>query len=480
VEVKIATIHQASLQILAEVGIRLHHPGVRGRLADQGLRVAGERVYFQPAEVLAWVAKAPPAFTLHGRNPRHDALIGGGAPVCGAGYGAPAVVAADGRRRAAGLADHLAFLQLSHVADELRLNGGVPVQPAELPAETGGAILFFAALLASDKPLLGIAGRHSQVQRLMELAALAAGGRASLAAAPRVLTLVNTLSPLQMDAMALETMAACAAWGQPLILSPGPMAGATGPVTLAGNLALANAEALAAIAICQVLRPGLPVVYGLQPTTADMRTGAVCIGSPGFALQALYGARLARRYGLPCRGGGAGTDAIQVTAQSGSESLLALAASRRAGLDVILHAAGVLAGYGAMSFEKFVLDLELLAMLAYLEADLEVNAETLALETIAAVGPGGQFLTRRHTLDHCRRAPWQSRVTPPAPVDGQDANRLLVAAAARRQQAMRAAYRRPAMDPALEAEMENYLRAQGCPPELLGMAAQRGAPRHEA
>jgi trimethylamine--corrinoid protein Co-methyltransferase len=477
---KLDAIHQAALRILAELGLRLHHPEVRQRLADVGLRVEGDRVHFPPETLLELVARAPARFILHARDPRRDMVIGGGSPVCGAGYGAPAVVAADGRRRPAHLEDYLTFLQLIHAAEGLQLNGGVPVQPADLPAASAGAIMFFAALLATDKPLLGLPGRAPQVQRQMELAALAFGGAQALQSTPHVLTLVNTLSPLQLDALALETMAVCAAWGQPLILSPGPMAGATGPVTLAGNLALAHAEALAAVAVCQALRPGLPVVYGLQPTTADMRTGAVCIGSPGFALQSLYGARLARRQGLPCRGGGAGTDAPQATAQSGWESMLALAVSRQAGLDVILHAAGILAGYGAMSYEKFVFDLEMLGMLAYFEDDLPVDADSLALETIAAVGPGGQYLTRPHTLAHCRRAPWRPTLAPAGAGDGQDAQRLLLEAAGRRRAALQTGYVRPPMDPALEAELEDYLRAQGCPPELLARAALRGTPPHAA
>ena len=186
------------------------------------------------------------------------------------------------------------------------------------------------------------------------------------------------------------------------------MSGTTAPITTAGSLSIAIAEVLAAVSISQMLREGTPVVMGLVASPADMMTGEVRLGVPGHAASYPIVGQLAQHYGLPCRCGGSVTDADGITHQSGYESLLNLFVARQSGVDLILHSAGILDSFKAMSFEKFVADLEVTRMVDHYLAGISLDEEALAFKAIKEVGPGGEFLTHSHTLAHCRDIPFTS------------------------------------------------------------------------
>lgn len=454
-------IDEASLNILETVGIRLHHPDIRRLVQDNGIQVAGETAFFKPHQVAHWVSCAPDRFTLHARNPVHDMTLGGDVVHYGAGYGCPAILAADGVQRPALFEDYLTFVKLVHQSPLFHLNGGVLVQPADLPSQQSALAMISAAICHSDKCLLGIPGDADTVRKIMALVGTVFGGQNALRRTPRIITLVNTTSPLQIDRIALETIRTCAEHGQPVIISPGPMAGATGPITLSGNIALGHAEALAGVAIAQMIAPGTPVVYGLQATTSDMRTGKVSIGSPGFAVQAAWGARLAKMYRLPCRGGGAGTDAAAVSQQSGCESMMAMLVSRRENINLILHGAGILSSYGAMSYEKFFVDTEIIRMVEYLLANLDTSPDALALDVIREVGPGGQYLTHMHTMKNCRRVPWLQEIDAGGPPRGGKVHAAVLTDIAAKKQKMLAEYRRPRLEERAERTLADYLGNEG-------------------
>ncbi len=464
-------IHEASLNILENVGLRLHGPEVLELVAGHVSRVEGDRVFFRGDEVMKWVGQAPSSFTLHARNSVHDVLLGGDNVSYAPGYGCPLMVDADGTRRGALLRDYVRLARLVQAMDCFHINGGILAEPQDVSPAYSHALMIYTAILNSDKALLGIAGSAAEVGRIMNMAGMLFGGRGRLLEKPVVLTLVNTLSPLQIDANALATIRTCADFNQPVIISPGPMAGATGPVTLAGNIALANAEALAAIAVCQMLRPGLPVVYGLMPTTTDIRTGGVSIGSPGLSVQTAWCARLARRYNLPCRGGGALTDAGRVSAQSGYESMMSMLVSAREHINLVLHSAGILAGFAAMSVEQLLVDAEIVRMVEYLLADLAVDEKNLALDVIEAVGPGGEYLTARHTMQNCRRAPWLPEISVRGAADPADFDRRFSGNLDRKLHALLDGYQQPGLEQGLRTELERYLLAEGVPAGMLAVAA---------
>jgi trimethylamine--corrinoid protein Co-methyltransferase len=218
-----------------------------------------------------------------------------------------------------------------------------------------------------------------------------------------VIVPINTLSPLQVDFNSLEMLMQYVRNGQPTMISPCVMAGTTGPVTLAGTIALANAEALAGIALAQMIRPGVPVVYGFQSTAADLRTGGICIGGPERSLCITYGARLARAYGLPSRGGGADNDAVDLSGQSGYESMMSMLVTRFEKINFVLHSIGMSASFAAVSYEQFIFGLEIMGMIERYKRGIKINPETLALDVIKEAGIGGEFLTKKHTLRHMRK-----------------------------------------------------------------------------
>ncbi len=196
---------------------------------------------------------------------------------------------------------------------------------------------------------------------------------------------------------------------------------------------------------------------------ADMRSGEVSIGTPSFSLMAAYGARLAKRYGLPCRGGGASTDAAAVGVQSGYESMLAMLVSCREKIDLVLHSTGILDSYSAVSTEQFFVDREIIRMVEYYHVGVTVDADTLALDAIGEVGPGGQFLTHRHTLAHCRTAPWVPELGGRHAPVGQ----ALMEKIAQFKAQTLADYRQPAMDEAVIRELQNFLSGKGLEEGLL-------------
>ena len=430
-------------------------------LKQRGVKLDQDIAYFDPDTLMEWVGKAPSRFTLHARNPAHDMELGNGRTHYGSGYGCPAIIEADGSRREALFEDYHAFLKLVHQIDFFHMNGGALVQPSDLDPKTCFARMFEAAIRYSDKCLLGFPGSQDQVQQIMDLAAVVFGGHDGLKEKPRVITLVNTTSPLQLDHIALSTLLTCAQYGQPVIISPGPIAGATGPVTLAGNIAMGNAELLAGIAISQMIHEGTPVVYGLQATTADMKTGGISIGSPGFSLECAWGARLAKMYGLPCRAGGASSDAKGVSVQSGYESMMAMFITCQEKVDLALHSAGILDAYGAMSYEQFLVDTEIISMVEYYLNDMTLDDENLALDITQGVGPGGQFLASPHTFKHCRTVPWTPGITHRGKLSQDNAHDQVMANIQEKKAALLEQYAAPELDrevdQALTACLENIL-----------------------
>ena len=218
--------------------------------------------------------------------------------------------------------------------------------------------------------------------------------------------LINSLSPLSFAPEMIEALIEYGRWGQPVIITPGAMAGSTGPITPAGTLALSNAETLAGIVLAQLVNPGTPVVYGGANSHMDMRTGNMSIGGPETAQKIIAVVQLARHNGCPVRGGGSLTDASYPDAQAGYESMLNLMATVNSGADFVLHSAGILSTYLAFSYEKFVLDDEMCGMVRRSQRKIAVDADTLAYDVIASVGSGGNFLTEDHTFERCRSEFW--------------------------------------------------------------------------
>jgi trimethylamine--corrinoid protein Co-methyltransferase len=262
--------------------------------------------------------------------------------------------------------------------------------------------MMYAGAKYSDKPLMGSALGKKKAREAITMASLLMGEDEIICDRPIVITLINTTSPLGYDNRMLESLMEHARYNQPTVIASLIMAGSTGPVTVAGTITLQNVEVLAGIVLAQMINPGTPVVYGSASTIVDMNTGDLAVGSPEYAKFIGATAQLARHYGVPCRGGGSITDSLLVDGQAGYESMMTFTASTNHGLDFTLHSAGLLKNYMAMSYEKFVLDEEILDMVNNYQKGLEVTEETVAKEAIQNVGHSGHYLKEPSTIEHMK------------------------------------------------------------------------------
>lgn len=250
-----------------------------------------------------------------------------------------------------------------------------------------------------------------------------------------------------------------ARYGQVVLISPFVMAGVTGPTTLAGTLVQQNAEVLAGLVLTQLVRPGTPVLYGTASSNLDMRTAAPAIGSPESAVSIAVCVQLARYYGLPCRAGGALTDSPVPDAQSNYERMFTLLTAVLSGSNYLMHGVGILESYLTLSYEQFVIDLDLVNMVRRLVSGLDVSAETLALDTIHDVGPGGFYLETEHTKRHYREAFFMPEISVRKSYEQWQAEGSVdaVARANARCREMLANYKQPPMDTAVTDGLHDYV-----------------------
>jgi len=395
-------IHEQAMRILEEIGTRVLHPGARELLRSLGQQVEGETVRWDRGFVLEMAARAPRSFTVRPRNPARAVEIGGGRPVYAPAGGAPFCSDLERGRRDGTLEDHLTLVKLAHAAKPLTCLHSGACETAELPEASRHLDMGYSILRWSDKPYVCYGGSGAGARDSVELAAIACGGRHAIEETPAILGVANPNSPLAWDLPMVDALLAWAEANQAIAVTPFLLAGATAPVSVAAGLSPLVAEALSGIALAQAVRPGVPCLFGSFFLPVDMRSGRPNLGMPESVLATLAGGQLARRYGLPYRGGGGLCSSNAVDAQAASETAMTLWATHLSGSDFVLHAAGWLEGGLTASLEKLALDLDLLRMFERLGRGVAVGPEELAFETLREEGPGGMFLASRHTLDHFR------------------------------------------------------------------------------
>lgn len=461
-------IHEKSLELLKTVGVRIRHQGILKQLKDYGFEVEEELVRFDGKLLMELVSKAPGGFVMKARNEKYDLYLNGTQVNYFPGYGCSSITEIDGSVRDSTIDDYKTFLKLIDASDVFKINGGIVCQPQDLPPDKSWAGMAYMTILHSEKILFGQPGEESQVRRIMELAAIVSGGLEQFKAAPRVMTMMSTLSPLTIDQFTVDTCLVAGEYRQPIMVSPGPMAGATGPINPSANVVMGNAEILASIAFIQLAHPGTPVMYGLQATTTDMKTGGVSIGSPGYPLQAKYCKAMADFYGLPCRCGGTVNDAKELSFQSTYESLLPIFTTSQNGVDLIVHSNGILNSFSSMSFEKFMVDLEIISLIKYFLDDLEFNDQTVDMKLFREIGPGGLFLNCRDTLKKCRKVPWQPMISHRGPLPERVSfQQQLINNINSFKDKLLSSYQAPALDMKVAEELDNYMIHDGFDRALL-------------
>ncbi len=402
-------IHEASLTLLENQGMRVMHEGARKLLAGAGADVddTTEMVCFDRHMLMEQVALAPSEVTLHARNPTKNIKLGGKNLVF-TSVGGPAYCNdLDRGRRRGTFEDSCDYLKLVQSLDIIHQEGGGPFEPIELPAETRHLDLYHAQIRLLDKNWQANALGKERARDSINMAAISMGMSVEeLANKPALFAIINTNSPLQLDIPMAEGIIEMARAGQVVCITPFTLAGAMAPVTLAGTLMQQNAEALAGIALTQVVRPGNPVVYGAFTSNVDMKSGSPAFGTPEYSKAAQASGQLARRYNIPLRSSNV-TSANVVDAQSTYESAMSLWGAISGHANIIVHAAGWLEGGLTASFEKLIVDAEMLQMMSEYLKPIEVNDETLALDAIAEAGAGGHFFGVEHTMSRYETAFYQ-------------------------------------------------------------------------
>jgi trimethylamine--corrinoid protein Co-methyltransferase len=403
---QIELIHESSLDVLERLGLEFLHDGTLDRLAQAGATVdrATRRVRFDRAMVMELVAKAPSEFTLIPRNAERAVTIGGNHINFGGVGGPPNCSDLEGGRRPGNYRDFCNLLRVEHSLNILHMIGGQPVAQQDNPVETRHLDAYYALLTLSDKAWQASGLGAVRPVDAIDMMCIARGlSRDDLARSPSLMTVINTNSPLRVDGPMAEGLTAMAEHGQGVIVTPFTLAGAMAPVTVAGALVQQNAEALGVIALVQLIRPGCPVVYGGFTSNVDMKSGAPAFGTPEYSQAVIAGGQLARRYKLPYRSSNVNASNA-VDAQAAYESEMSIWACAMSHCNVVYHATGWLEGGLVASFEKMILDAEMLQGMAEFLKPMTIDRDTVAIDAMAEVGPGGHFFGAKHTMERYEAA----------------------------------------------------------------------------
>lgn len=402
---QIQQLHDASLRILEEMGIEVMGEAALQLFRDAGADVSSQGVVRMDRQlVLDTVAKAPGAFYLTPRNPDNRIEVGNNSINFGLVSGTPNVHDNINGRRAGNLEDYTKLMKFGQYFNVLSFFGNQALAPTDLPANSRHLDTTAINLTLTDKPFLaqGIGG--GRALDAVQMCAIASGkSLAELAESPAVATNININSPRKLDdAMAYGAMQ-MAKLGQAVVVTPFTLMGAMTPATMAGALAQQNAEALFGVCLVQLTRPGNPVVYGGFTSNVDMKSGAPAFGTPENSLANMAGGQLARYYGLPYRSSACNASNA-VDAQAVYETQMALWGAVMGHGNLIYHSAGWLEGGLIASFEKLIIDCEMLQHMTAMLQPIKINFEEMGLEAMQEVGPGGHFLGCEHTMQRYKNA----------------------------------------------------------------------------
>ena len=397
---QVERIVAAAYRILEEAGLEIRSLGARevyrraGALVDE----SSQMVRLGRDLIEAQLAHAPERFVLHARNPERHLHVGDSVVNFGPVTGAPHIRDLEGGRRYGDLEAFRNILKLTHRLGVLHWQGGIVVEPVDIPVAVRHLPMYQAHIECADTvwAARGIGG--VQAEDAIAMSAIEHGCSVEdLASRPTLMTVTNVNSPRRVDAEILDNIMIMARHGQCVVITPFTLMGAMAPVTLAGALAQQTAEALSVIALCQLLRPGTPCVMGGFTSNVDMRSGSPAFGTPEYVHAVLASAQIGRRLKIPVR-----TSAVNasptVDAQSTYETAFSLQAAILSHSHLINHAAGWLEGGLSASLEKIVVDAELLRNWAEILKPESFSDDDLAVEAIKEVAAGGHFFGSSHTL----------------------------------------------------------------------------------
>jgi trimethylamine---corrinoid protein Co-methyltransferase len=451
--------------ILEEIGIDFRDDAESLQLwKAAGADVKGERVRFPRGMCREIVRRsAPQEFTQHARNPQRSVIIGGNRTVLAPAYGSPFVRSFDEGRRYARIEDFRNFVKLAYLSPSLHHSGGTVCEPVDLPVNKRHFDMVYSHMKYSDKPYMGSVTHPDRAQDTVEMTKILFGDSFldPQTGKPRtcVISLINANSPLTWDATMLGALKVYARANQATIVTPFILAGAMSPVTVAGTAAQTLAEALAGMALTQLVNPGAPVVFGSFASSLSMQSGAPTFGTPEPALVLYVMAALARRLGVPFRSGGGLCASKIPDAQAAYESANTLIPTALAGVNFVLHTAGWLEGGLAMGYEKFVMDADQAGMVHTLLAGVDLSESGQALDAIREVGPGKHFLGCAHTQANFQTAFYRSPLADNNSVEQWEAEgaKDMTQRASALWKKQLAEYEPPPLDPGVDEALNDYI-----------------------
>jgi len=401
----ISKINETALQIIEEIGCEVNSDLALSSLEKAGAIVDKKkrRGRLPRERALELIGKAPSEVTLCGRDEKHDIYLGGNRVYTGTGGTALYIYEPDtGQKRQATMDDLKRITRLVDKLDNIHLYL-LPTYPNELPFEQVDVNRFFAGLDNTTKHIMGGVYTPDGMQQVIRMAEIVAGSAEALRERPVISIIACNISPFIIDGEYGDMVVAIARSGIPLVCPAEPLCGATSPVTLAGNLVVQTVDSLMGVILAQAVNPGTPAIFGSVATSTDLRDLKYIAGSVEMGLLNAAGAQMAQFYGLPFYATGGMTDSKVLDAQSGYESAITNLLCALAGANFIHDSAGLMEFALTVCYEKYVIDNEILGMVMRAVEGIRVDDETLAYDLIKEVGPGGNFITAKHTRRFMRR-----------------------------------------------------------------------------
>ncbi len=451
-------VHEAAVDILEQTGVAFHHEEAVEVFRRGGARVDGEVVYISRRMLADAIETAPGTFTWWAREGGNSLAIGGERERVHVmlDNGPVFVQGLNGGRRPGVMADLIDFYKLGQSSAVCDVIGQIPIDPGDLSPESKHLHVMYQLIRNTNKPLFGFVDVREHIEQMFDMVGIAMGRRDFLRDNPTIGVSVCALSPLRYDAESCETILAYARLRQPLLILSCAQAGTTAPISLMGTAILQNAEILAGLVLTQLVNPGTPFVYSPASTVADMKTAGYITGSPESNLINIVGLQLANElYGFPTRTMAGLTDAKIVDCQAGYETMQNYFMLMLAGSHLINECIGVLDGIMTVSFEKFILDEEMLSRISRVQKGIDTSDSAFDIDVIREVGRTGSYLLHPSTAAHCRD-PWRPTVSCwDAHADWERAGAEDVAARANRVYKERL---RHCPDALVDSEMDNQLR----------------------
>jgi trimethylamine--corrinoid protein Co-methyltransferase len=410
---EIYAIHNTTLQILEDVGLKIQSSRVLNLLSEAGANIDNRKSVVKIPEALVKEAikKAPKTIRLSARNPRYDVIVPTQTRcyLSTDGCGVHMLDPETGERREGTRKDLAEFAVLADALESVQIFWPTIVT-SDVPKSVHELHELVTSMLNTVKHVEHEALSAREAQYEIEVASAILGEKEAVKKRPIISAVQCPLSPLGYEKGSIEATVEFAMAGVPVVAMAMPQSGGTGPVTLAGTLALGNAETLGSLIVTQFTNPGVPFIYSIVAHPMDPKLGIVASGAPEGAIMGAAAVQMAKYYGLPCEGGGFSTDAKFPSVQAAFEKTVLT-------MPVVLAGADIIAGIGGLDaanilcLEQMVIDSEIWESTLRVASGLNVNDETLALDVIRKVGPGGHFLAERHTLRHVRDELWMPKIS---------------------------------------------------------------------